>query len=208
MVPLRSLFALVLLPAALVSSAALAQSEAGPTVEPGLAGEVVASGPFDYDFGFSAYYSGWAGSYDAGGVGFRIRWEPLPYFGVEFYSELLDVSVPVGSRINLPNGFNLYMPFEVMPGFRVRPMLGLCSMFVFNSAGSDGGVDSEDVQFGVHGGVGGELALHDRLSVFVDVLYQGYWGHGHDAGSWTSSLEDDLRRHDSLQVGLGLQFHL
>lgn len=180
-----------------------------PFTAPGeVVDELAAPGPFDFDFGFSAYYSGWAGSYDAGGVGFRLRWEPWPHFGVEVYSELLDVTVPVGSRLNVPSGFNLYMPFEPLDGFRVRGMLGLCTMFVFNRAGSDGGVDSEDVQFGVHAGVGTELALHERLSAFIDLLYQGYWGHGHDAGAWTSSLDDELGRHDSFQVGLGLQFHL
>ncbi|TNF26761.1 MAG: hypothetical protein EP329_20640 [Deltaproteobacteria bacterium] len=161
---------------------------------------------FDHDFGISAYYSRWAGSYDAGGVGFRIRWEPLDLFGVEVFSELLDVTVSHGTRINLPSGFNLYVPLELVSGFRVRALAGLCSMITFDTA--EGGSDSQDVQFGVHVGVGAEVALSSQLSLFLDATYQGYWGHARALDAWTAAVEDELSRMDNVQVGLGLQFHL
>lgn len=166
------------------------------------------SGPFAHDFGISAYYAGWAGGYDAGGVGFRLRWEPFSHLGLEVYSELLDATVPLGSRIQLPSGFNLYIPIEPLDGFRVRALAGLCTMFVFNSAAKAGGVDTQDVQFGVHIGAGAELALHDQLSVFLDLTYQGYWGNRHSGDAWSGALNDELDRTDSAQLGLGLQLHL
>lgn len=166
------------------------------------------SGAFDRDFGISAYYSRWAGSYDAGGIGFRVRWEPLDLLGIEVFSELLDVTVSGGTRINLPSGFNLYVPLELLPGFRVRGLAGLCSMLTFDSAGDDGGVDSEDVQFGVHVGIGAEVELSDQLSLFVDATYQGYWGHERAVDAWTAAVDDELSRMDSAQVGIGLQLHL
>ncbi|PKN56778.1 MAG: hypothetical protein CVU56_14435 [Deltaproteobacteria bacterium HGW-Deltaproteobacteria-14] len=169
---------------------------------------VEAAAPFSRAWGLSAYYSRWAGGYDAGGVGFRIRWEPLELLGIEVFAELLDVTVPTGSRVNLPSGFNLYVPLELLDGFRVRALAGLCTMFTFDSAGSSGGPDTQDVQLGVHVGLGAELALTDQLSLFLDATYQGYWGHGRELGAWTATLEDELRRQDSVQVGLGLQFHL
>lgn len=168
----------------------------------------VPSGPFARPFGISAYYAGWAGGYDAGGVGFRLRWEPFTHLGLEVYSELLDATVPVGSRLQLPSGFNLYIPIEPLADFRVRALAGLCTMFVFNSAAKAGGVDTQDVQFGVHLGAGAELALHDQLSVFLDLTYQGYWGNRHSGDAWSGALNDELDRTDSAQLGLGLQLHL
>ena len=175
---------------------------------PAVAAAAKDEGPFDRSFGLSAYYSRWAGGYDAGGVGFRIRWEPLELLGIEVFAEVLDVTVPTGTRINLPSGFNLYVPLELIDGFRVRALAGLCTMFTFDSAGSSGGPNSQDVQLGVHLGLGAEVALTDQLSLFLDATYQGYWGHGRDLSAWSASLEDELRRQDSVQVGLGLQFHL
>jgi len=165
-------------------------------------------GPFDRSFGISAYYSRWAGAYDAGGVGFRIRWEPLELLGVEVFSEILDVTVPSGTRINVPSGFNLYVPLELLHGFRVRALAGLCAMFSFDTGGGADAPSTQDIQFGVHVGLGAELAIVDQLSLFLDATYQGYWGHGHDVSQWTAAISDELSRRDAVQVGLGLQLHL
>ena len=205
----RVLSALAATTLAVSATPALAEFPPSDAPHEGLDAQLLEpQGPFDRDFGISAYYAGWAGGYDAGGVGFRLRWEPFSHLGLEVYSELRDATVPLGSRIQLPSGFNLYVPMAPLSGFRVRALAGLCTMFVFNSAAKAGGVDTQDVQFGVHIGAGAELALHDQLSVFLDLTYQGYWGNRHSGDAWSGALNDELDRTDSAQLGLGLQLHL
>ena len=164
--------------------------------------------PFERSFGFAAHYARWAGAYDADGVGFRIRWEPDFPLGIDLFAELLDVDVPAGSRVNVPVGFNLYVPWELAAGLRVRALGGLCAQASFTSGGGESAPEAEDIQFGVHLGAGAELALGPQLSLFLDATYQGYWGHGHQVGTWTAAIDDELSRRDNLELGLGLQLHL
>jgi len=167
-----------------------------------------ARGPFDRAFGLATYYARWAGSYDAGGVGFRIRWEPDFPIGIDLYAELLDVDVPTGTRVNVPVGFNLYVPVALTEGFRVRGLAGLCASGSFTTGGGDDAPDAQDIQFGVHVGAGAELALGRRVTLFFDATYQGYWGHDQQVGTWSAAIGDELARRDNVELGLGLQVHL
>ncbi|MCA9513872.1 MAG: hypothetical protein KC635_02915, partial [Myxococcales bacterium] len=115
-------------------------------------------GAFDRDFALGVYYSNWSGSYGSSGVGFKIRWEPLDELGIELVSEVLSVDTGgSGDRTIIPAGFSLYVPIALTGGVRVRPIAGLCTMLSFGE-GKDG-TASNDVLFGVHAGVGAEVAL-------------------------------------------------
>ncbi len=191
----------------LFAPSALAQEDLFPETRPRV--EVVEEvEAFERDFALGTYYSSWSGSYDSGGVGFRLRWEPLDEGGIEGFAEILDVDVPSASRFDVPLGFSVYIPITLLDGLRIRPLVGLCTMFSFVESDTPGVPGSEDVRFGVHAGVGAELAVSQRWSVFVDAVYQGYFGHEREVEAWTSALSEDIGREDSFQLGLGLQLHL
>lgn len=183
------------------------QPSAPPHWGPSVAAEAE-PGAFERDFGIGIYYSRWSSTYDAGGIGFRLRWEPIDELGLEVFTELLSVDVPHGSRFDLPSGFSLYAPITLVEGLRIRPKIGLCTMFSFATGEGIGDPGADDVKFGFHAGAGLELALGARWSLFADATYQGYFGHGTDTHGWSTSLEGSLKREDSLQIGLGVQLHL
>lgn len=211
----QPLFAVALAVASVAAAFAPSPSRGAP-YDPTLgapdAGPVVATeadrGPFDRDLGLGVYYSRWASTYDAGGVGFKLRWEPIDELGIEVFTELLSVDVPRGTRFDLPSGFSLYAPITLFEGLRIRPKIGLCTMFSFTTGEGLGDPGADDVKFGFHAGAGLELALGARWSLFADATYQGYFGHGQDDHGWSTALESTLQREDSLQIGLGVQLHL
>lgn len=166
------------------------------------------AGAFDRDFALGVYFSSWSGDYGSRGVGFRIRWEPLDELGVEVFSEVLSVDTGGrGDQTVIPAGFSLYLPIALVEGVRVRPLAGFCTLLSF-AEGADGGA-SNDVLFGVHAGVGAEVALSSRWSLFADAVYQGYFGHPPEGGRWTNAKDtSEIARTDSFQATIGAAFHL
>jgi len=71
------------------------------------------SSAFDRPFALAAYVSGWAGSYSAGGIGGRARWEPFAELGVEVFGEGHIVEWSEGIRHDHQIGFNLYIPIAL-----------------------------------------------------------------------------------------------
>jgi hypothetical protein len=166
--------------------------------------------PFNRDLALGVYASHWRGDYDSTGVGGRIRIEGLfgLDLGLDLYTEVLDVDLPAGSRTDVPLGFNLFVPFALSDVFRLRALGGLCAMFSFAEGDGIRGADADDVLFGYHIGGGVELGLGRQVSLFVDGIYQGYFGHERDTDAWSGNLKSELSRSDFVQVLAGLQVHL
>lgn len=198
-----TLYALALL--TLTATPALAQTEAEPQTEPAPADETLS--PFDREWAIATYATGQAGSYLAGGIGGRLRWEPFQWLGVEAYLEATLVDWPGGFRHDYPNGFNLYVPVRA-GDFRFRPFFGFCDILSFIEPQQAHAPRADDVLFGVHGGAGVEWAVHSNWSLFADLQANFYMGHDRTVAGWTGGLGDDFSFFWNLQLNIGVQFHM
>lgn len=162
---------------------------------------------FERDLGIAVYGTAHAGSYLAAGIGGRLRWELLPWLGVEAYLEATLVHWEGGAfRHDYPNGFNVYVPIRV-DDFRFRVFLGFCDILSFVEPAEQDAPRADDVLLGAHLGVGGELAVHPMASVFVDLVANLYGGHDRSAGGWTGGVGEELVPFWNVQLNLGAQFH-
>ncbi len=161
---------------------------------------------FDREFAISGYFLGWAGSYDAGGVGGHIRWEVLQHrLGLDLFGEALIVNWPGAFRHDHPIGFSAYVPFELTPRVRIRPLLGMCVVFSFVSQPGLDGPSTADVLFGVHTGVGIEVIVIGPLTWFLDL--QGFWYLGHNQLPGWGGVGNNLVSTGLFQPSTGFQFH-
>ncbi|MCB9631564.1 MAG: hypothetical protein H6721_05420 [Sandaracinus sp.] len=163
---------------------------------------------FDRDFGIGVYASGRAGYREAVGLGGEVRWEPFDRLGVDVFAEAFVVDEPGYRRLDVPIGFDLYVPFRVSEHVRLRPLAGFCSVFSFQDAQRDGVDDTHDVQFGVHGGAGLEVALGRFVSLTLDVKGIVYFGHDRYSGGWDDHVSDELRAFGVAQGNLGVMMRL
>lgn len=163
---------------------------------------------FDRDFALAVYGVGWTGPYEAGGIGFRARWEPFDRLGVEVFTDHLMVEDAEATRHDHPIGFNLYVPFQLSERWRVRPLFGFCTTFSFAHPDQAGVERIDDVHFGVHLGGGVEFALSRFVSVFFDAQGIGYVGHGRYSGGWAFHVNDQLDFWGVVEGKLGIQMHL
>jgi hypothetical protein len=166
-----------------------------------------ARGAFDQPLAIGSYTLGWMGAYDAAGLGGRARWEFWQHkAGVELFAEGLMVSWPGGgSRHDIPIGFNLYAPIQLGSHVRMRAMGGFCAVFSFIEPAEQGAPPSNDVLFGVHGGLGLEVAVAGPLVWFVDAQAVWYLGHDRTAEDWSGSVSGSLSQAVVFQPSTGLE---
>lgn len=163
---------------------------------------------FDEPLALSAYAVGYEGAYGAIGGGTRVRWEFDPdSVGIELFLDHLVVDSPGNFRHDHPAGFNLYFPIEIGGWFRLKPLLGACAVFSFIEPDDKHAPRSDDVQFGLHAGIGAEVMLSPEVSLFLDAQGIGYVGHDRYANGWTASVDDELSITGLVQANLGLQVH-
>jgi hypothetical protein len=163
-------------------------------------------GPFTQPLALGAYTVAWAGAYDAAGIGGRSRWEFWQErLGVELFAEALMVDWPAGaSRHDIPIGFNLFAPLRLGSRVRARALAGMCAVFSFIEPSEPGAPPSNDVLFGVHGGLGLEVALAGPLVWFLDAQAVWYVGHDRTASDWTGSVSGALTQAVVFQPSSGL----
>ncbi|HEY8427938.1 MAG TPA: hypothetical protein VIL20_06165 [Sandaracinaceae bacterium] len=178
------------------STPAFAQSEPEPPIS-----------AFDREWALAGYATGHAGSYLAGGIGGRLRWEPLDWLGLEAYLEATIVDWPGGLRHDYPNGFNVYLPIRA-GDFRFRPFLGFCDILSFIEPEEQHAPRADDVLFGAHVGAGVEWAVHSMWSVFADLQANFYAGHDRTANGWTGGVDEQLSFFWYVQLNVGAQLHL
>lgn len=161
---------------------------------------------FDRPLAISGYALGWAGSYDAAGIGGRLRWEIIQHrLGLDLFGEALIVNWPGAFRHDHPVGFNLYVPFALGSRVRIRPLFGMCAVFSFVSPPALDGPSTTDVLFGVHTGVGIEVIVVGPLTWFFDA--QAFWYVGHAQLPGWGGLSNNLVSTGLFQPSTGFQFH-
>jgi len=201
---------LTVLGLSLTSTSAYAQPTTTPAPmedKPATNGGMESSDPFDRHMGFKGYGLGWAGAYPAAGVGGALRYEWPHKFGVEGFAEHLAVQWPGGFRHDHPIGFNLYMPFQISKSVRLRPLLGACAVFSFIEPEHNGGPRADDILFGVHAGIGMEVAIHRQLSFFMDAQGIAYLAHDRTSANWTGSVSQGVSTAGVFQPNMGLTLH-
>jgi len=200
-----ALFALAFAAALLTSISARAQD-----AEPELPYDEVAA--FDREFAVAIYGTGHAGSYFAGGMGGRLRWQPFADdvpFGLEAYVEATVVDWPgEGFRHDYPNGFNVFVPIRLSQDFRLRGFIGFCDILSFVEPAQEDAPRADDVLFGIHGGFGAEWAVHSMFSLFADAQANVYMGHDRSSEGWTGGVDEEFTFFWNAQLNVGLQFHL
>lgn len=170
--------------------------------------EDVVQTAFDREWALGIYGTGWVGDYSGAGVGGRLRWEPFELLGFDVWAESLLVEWPGGLRHDHPVGFNIYVPIEIVPEVRFRPMLGLCASFSLIEPQEQDGPRADDVQFAIHGGAGIEFSPNRTFSIFVDVQAFGYLGHDRTAEGWTGSVDEGYTYFATVTGSAGFQVHL
>jgi hypothetical protein len=164
--------------------------------------------PFEHHVAIAGYSVAWAGAYPAAGVGGRIRGEYPHVVGVDLFAEHLAVQWPGGGfRHDHPIGFNLEKPFQITRSMRLRPMLGMCAVFSFIEPEHPGGPRADDIMFGVHAGLGMEVALHQYWSFFMEAQGVAYLAHDRSSQNWTGSVSQGVHTAGVFQPSMGLQIH-
>jgi|GEM_PF-1199325 len=192
---------------ALVVCPSLAAAQEVVAVEEGSIFDAAERNAFDRPFTFSGYVSGWAGSYLAGGIGGRVGWEPFPELGVEVFGEGHIVEWESGIRHDHQIGFNLYVPLEVLPNFRIRPLFGFCTVFSLVEPDSSSSPRADDVLFGAHLGVGIEVGVEQWGSWFLEAQGAMWAGHDRSQSRWTGAVEDTYAPFGTAQVITGFTIH-
>lgn len=214
--PSRSpvLVLLSLLLSLLFAGSAAAQAEpAEPSAAEGEAEPLATPmGALDRPFSFGVYASGWAGSYLAGGVGGRLRWEPFREppigLGVEVFGEGHIVEwAGAGIRHDHQIGFNLYVPITLVPGVRLRPLFGFCTVFSLIEPDPSSAPRADDVLFGAHAGLGLEIGIDTWGSFFVEAQGSVWAGHDRSQSRWTGMIEDTYAPFGTAQVITGFAVH-
>ncbi|MBX3246744.1 MAG: hypothetical protein KF901_06125 [Myxococcales bacterium] len=163
---------------------------------------------FDRAFGVGVHVAGRAGYAEALGGGARLRWEPLRLLGVDVFAEGFSVRDPDQRRVDIPIGFDLAVPIRLGRHLRLRPLAGMCAVFSFRNPQREGVQATHDIHFGVHGGLGLELALGRFVSLGLDVRGILYFGHETHDGGWSSHVGDRLTTFGIAQANLGVMVRL
>ncbi len=162
---------------------------------------------FDRSWALGAYASGWAGAYEAVGGGGRLRWEPFELLGFEVFGEAHAVQWPGAIRHDHQLGFNMYVPIELTPWLRIRPLFGFCVVLSMIEPGESSTPRADDVLFGVHAGAGIEASIDTWASVFFDVQGAAYMGHDRSQGGWSGGVGGDYVPFGNVQGVLGVAVH-
>lgn len=163
--------------------------------------------PFERAGGIGLYGATWSGDYDATGLGGRARLEYDDTIGLDLFAEGYAVDVPGTRRADLVIGFNLFVPFAVLPRLRLRPLFGFCADFSFTHPTHDADPVTDDIGFGIHAGGGIEVGLGSDWSIFADAQQVLWFTNDHRGGDWTQA-GGALHTSTLTQASLGVQIHL
>jgi hypothetical protein len=161
------------------------------------------SSPFDKQLALAVYGTGHAGSYLAGGVGGRLRWEFFEWLGVEAYLEATLVDWPGGIRHDYPNGFSFFVPIRA-GDFRFRPYLGICDILSFIEPEQPHAPRAGDVLIGARPAQASASRCIRSSSVFADLQANFYAGHV-ARGGWTGGVGGGLHALLEHQLNIGVQ---
>lgn len=143
--------------------------------------------------------------YVFGGVGGQVRLRPFERIRVDLFFDNFIGSADGAMRHDHEVGTTLQYMLVSTERFVLYPMLGACAMWAMLSPHHDvPGVS--DVRFGLHAGIGAEVALGAGFSLALNVEAVPYLGHQMRAYDRTAFVENDLKVMPMGQANLGLSY--
>jgi hypothetical protein len=143
--------------------------------------------------------------YVFGGVGGQVRLRPFERLRVDLFFDNFFGQSDGAMRHDHEVGTTLQYMLVSSERFVLYPMIGACAMWAMLSPQHDvPGVS--DVRFGLHAGIGAEVALGGGFSLALNVEAVPYLGHAMRAYDRTAFVENDLKVMPMGQANLGLSY--
>lgn len=148
---------------------------------------------------------GRVGDYTLAGVGGQLRLRVHPLVNISLYTDHMFGGDAVVSRHDHEVGGTLEL--NVLRGARwsLHPLVGACALLAMAHQ-SDADLTLNDVWFGLRAGVGGEFAVHEHLSLQVQLQVLGYLGHRFNSQRWTGEDAGDLHVTPMGQLVVGINY--
>lgn len=159
------------------------------------------------NFALGARFSGWAGPYDAPGVGGHLKIRPWDMLGIELFNDNFAVLSDDGLRHDHVIGFSLYAP-RLLSGedWFLAPTFGSCVDFSFSHPKSKAAPGTSDLLFGVHGGLMAEVFVFDGFAFEMNATVYGYLGHEAKTQGWSARVSNRLGGTAVAQLNAGLNY--
>lgn len=143
--------------------------------------------------------------YAFGGVGGQVRLRPFERLRVDLFFDNFFGSSDMAMRHDHEVGTTLQFMIVSTERFVLYPMLGACAMWAMLTPGHDApGVS--DIRFGLHAGIGAEVALGSGFSLALNVEAVPYLGHEMRAYDRTAFVDNTLHVMPMGQANLGLNY--
>lgn len=142
----------------------------------------------------------WGADYVAPGIGGHIAWRPGRRWGIQgFWNSFATMHAGVLHHDHII-GFASYVP--LIGGHRafLAPTAGLCVDFRFAPA-------AQDIRFGVHAGLMGQIYVSRDLTLELDATAYGYWGNGSKQAPWSVAPSSTLTFSPVGQVVAAAAYH-
>jgi len=143
--------------------------------------------------------------YVQGGFGGHVRLRPYDRLRIELFFDNFFGQDGVAMRHDHEVGTTAQVVVLRYDRFIAYPMLGACAMLAMLDAGMDTPMVS-DVRFGVHAGLGAEVAVGAGFSLQLQVETVGYFGHEMKAYDRTAFVDRTMRVYPTGQAELGLNY--
>jgi hypothetical protein len=139
-----------------------------------------------------AHLGMWGGGYVAPGIGGHLAWRPLRRWGVQGFWNSFAMVADGALRHDHVIGFSSYEPLIGGGRAFLAPTAGLCVDFRFaNPIGRDAPM-AQDIRFGVHAGLMGQVYLVRNLTAELDATAYGYWGNDSKLEAWSATASNTL----------------
>jgi len=134
----------------------------------------------------------WGGGYVAPGIGGHIAWRPGRRWGIQGFWNSFAMVRDGTLRHDHVIGFANYVP--VLGGQRafLAPTAGMCVDFRFADPVGRNTPVAQDIRFGLHAGLMGEVYVARDLTAELDATAYGYWGNDAKLGAWSATASNTL----------------
>lgn len=190
------------LAAVVLASAALLPAAAGAQNLP----ERAAWGP-NHPFALGARLSARGSSYALAGFGGQLRLRPWRRLIIELYADNFVGSVHGALRHDHEVGGSLQYAIAGNDRWSLQPLLGACAMLAVQDAPQSSQSSVNDIHFGIHAGLGAEVALGAGFAFEAQAELIGYVGHDFTVYRWSTEVAPSLSLMWVAQANAGLNYY-
>lgn len=144
--------------------------------------------------------------YTEGGFGGHVRLRPFDRLRLELFFDNFFGQNDVAMRHDHEVGTTAQLIVLRHDRFVAYPMLGACAMLAMLDPKQDATPGVSDVRFGIHAGLGAEVAVGAGFSLELQIETVGYFGHDMKAYDRTAFVDRTMRVFPTGQAELGLNY--